>query len=285
MLKLLDRPLEIEDRPGAAPLKLAEPRIEFDDVHFRYLEERPILKGVSFTVEPGTKVAVVGPSGSGKSTLSRLLFRFYDVDEGAIRIGGTDIRDATQASVRKVLGVVPQDTVMFNDTIRYNLAYAEPDVDQAVIERAAERANLDVLIDRLPQGYDTIVGERGLKLSGGEKQRMAIARVMLKDPPIIVFDEATSSLDTQTEQSILDGLNDVAERATSLVIAHRLSTVVDADQILVLEDGLIVERGTHDELLAGAGLYATLWALQQGGEPEAARQDAPAELRAHAAAG
>ena len=268
VLKLLDRPLEIEDRPGAASLKLAEPRIEFDDVHFRYLEERPILKGVSFTVEPGTKVAVVGPSGSGKSTLSRLLFRFYDVDEGAIRIGGTDIRDATQASVRKVLGVVPQDTVMFNDTIRYNLAYAEPEVDEAVIERAARRANLDVLIDRLPQGYDTIVGERGLKLSGGEKQRMAIARVMIKDPPIIVFDEATSSLDTQTEQSILEGLDAAAERATSLVIAHRLSTVVDADQILVLDDGAIVERGTHDELLRAGGLYATLWALQQGAEPE-----------------
>ena len=268
VLKLLDRTPEIEDRPGAAPLKLARARVEFDDVHFRYLAERPILKGVSFTVEPGTKVAVVGPSGSGKSTLSRLLFRFYDVDEGAIRIDGTDIRDATQASVRKVLGVVPQDTVMFNDTIRYNLAYAEPDVAERTIEEAARRANLDVLIDRLPQGYDTIVGERGLKLSGGEKQRMAIARVMIKDPPIIVFDEATSSLDTQTEQSILEGLDAAAERATSLVIAHRLSTVVDADQILVLDDGAIVERGTHDELLAGGGLYATLWALQQGGEPE-----------------
>lgn len=268
VLKLLDKVPEIQDRPDARPIELAEPRIEFDDVHFRYLEERPILKGVSFTVEPGTKVAVVGPSGSGKSTLSRLLFRFYDVDGGAIRISGTDIRDATQASVRKILGVVPQDTVMFNDTIRYNLAYAEPNVDQAVIEESARRANLDDFISRLPQGYDTIVGERGLKLSGGEKQRMAIARVILKDPPIIVFDEATSSLDTQTEQSILEGLNAVAQRATSLVIAHRLSTIVDADQILVLDAGTIVERGTHDSLLASGGLYATLWALQQGEEPE-----------------
>jgi len=272
VLRLLERTPEIADREGALELQVHEARIAFDDVHFAYLPERPILKGLSFVVEPGSKVAVVGPSGAGKSTLSRLLFRFYDVDAGAIRVDGHDVRDITQASLRRALGVVPQDTVMFNDTIRYNLAYADPSVDQATIERVAERANLSDFIAQLPEGYDTVVGERGLKLSGGEKQRMAIARVMLKDPPIIVFDEATSSLDTRTEQAILVGLNAVARRATSLVIAHRLSTVVDADQILVLDEGMIVERGTHDELLVSGGLYAKLWALQQGEEG----QDDPA---------
>jgi len=266
VLKLLERAPEIADRKGAIELDVQQGRIEFDDVHFGYLPERPILKGVSFTVEPGRKVAVVGPSGAGKSTLSRLLFRFYDVNDGVIRIDGHDVRDVTQASLRRALGVVPQDTVMFNDTIRYNLAYADRSADQGQVERAAARANLADFIEQLPDGYDTVVGERGLKLSGGEKQRMAIARVMLKNPPIIVFDEATSSLDTRTEQSILEGLNAAARRATSLVIAHRLSTVVDADQILVLDGGVIVERGTHESLLERRGLYATLWDLQQGEE-------------------
>ena len=264
VLKLLERAPEISNADDAIELNVTQPRIEFDDVHFAYLPERPILRGISFTVEPGQKVAVVGPSGAGKSTLSRLLFRFYDVNSGAIRVAGHDVRQVTQDSLRQVLGVVPQDTVMFNESIRYNLAYANANVSQADIEGATQRANLNDFISRLPQGYDTIVGERGLKLSGGEKQRMAIARVMLKDPPIIVFDEATSSLDTQTEQQILEGLNAGAQRATSLVIAHRLSTVVDADQILVLDEGKIVERGTHEQLLASEGLYATLWNLQQG---------------------
>lgn len=273
VLRLLERTPEIRDRDGAVELVVEDARVEFDSVHFAYLAERPVLKGVSFVVEPGQKVAVVGPSGSGKSTLSRLLFRFYDVDQGGIRISGVDIREVTQASLRRALGVVPQDTVMFNDTIRYNLAYAEPGIADDVIARALARANLDGFVARLPQRLDTVVGERGLKLSGGEKQRMAIARVILKDPPIIVFDEATSSLDTRTEQSILEGLDAVARRATSLVIAHRLSTVVDADQILVLDAGVIVERGTHESLLAGNGLYADLWQLQQGNDAGEATED------------
>jgi len=266
VLKLLETTPEIQDRSNARILSVSSGRIEFDDVCFSYQPERPILKGISFSIEPGSKVAVVGPSGAGKSTLSRLLFRFYDVDAGSIRIDGIDVRDCTQSSLRDALGVVPQDTVMFNESIRYNLAYAQPDVDDSVIREVAQKANLDTFIDQLPLGYDTIVGERGLKLSGGEKQRMAIARVMLKDPPIILFDEATSSLDSRTEQAILDSLNAVAQRATSLVIAHRLSTVVDADQILVLDAGRIVERGTHDSLLEKRGLYADLWQLQQGSE-------------------
>lgn len=266
VLKLLEREPEIKDREDAIELQVTDARIEFQDVRFAYLPERPILKGLSFVVEPGTKVAVVGPSGAGKSTLSRLLFRFYDVDAGSIRVDGVDVRDCTQGSLREALGVVPQDTVMFNDTISYNLAYAREGASQAQIQDAVARARLDDFIAQLPQGYDTIVGERGLKLSGGEKQRMAIARVLLKDPPIIVFDEATSSLDTRSEQAILDSLNAAARRATSLVIAHRLSTIVDADQILVMDGGNIVERGTHNSLLQDGGLYARLWHLQQGGE-------------------
>jgi len=268
IIKLLEKTPEIQDKPDAQPLSIANAGIEFDDVHFAYLPERPILKGVSFTINPGQKVAVVGPSGSGKSTLSRLLFRFYDVDKGRIKVDGVDVRDCTQASLRAQLGVVPQDTVMFNESLQYNLLYANNDASTDDMKAAARAANLDQFIDQLPQGYDTIVGERGLKLSGGEKQRVAIARVMLKAPPIIVFDEATSSLDTQTEKTILDGLNAAAERATSLVIAHRLSTIVDADQILVLEDGKIVERGNHQSLLASDGLYANLWSMQQEAEDE-----------------
>ena len=266
VLKLLEKEPSIQDKPDAVALKVKNACVEFKDVHFAYQPERPILKGISFTVESGTKVAVVGPSGAGKSTLSRLLFRFYDVDEGSVCIDGVDVRDCTQQSLREALGVVPQDTVMFNDTIRYNLAYARPDADDKEVEEAVRRANLEHFIEQLPQGYDTIVGERGLKLSGGEKQRMAIARVVLKNPPIIIFDEATSSLDTRSEQAILEGMNAVARRATSLVIAHRLSTVVDADQILVLDGGRIVERGTHESLLASAGLYADLWQMQMNSQ-------------------
>lgn len=266
VLRLLERVPQIQDKPDARPLVVHEARIEFRDVEFAYLPERPILRGISFVVEPGSKVAVVGPSGAGKSTLSRLLFRFYDVDRGQILIDGVDVRDCTQSSLREALGVVPQDTVMFNDTIRYNLAYADPQADEAQIREAVRRANLESFIGDLPEGYDTVVGERGLKLSGGEKQRMAIARVVVKNPPIILFDEATSSLDTRSEQAILDGMNAVARRATSLVIAHRLSTVVDADLIIVLDAGKIVERGNHEQLLAAGGLYADLWQMQLGGE-------------------
>ncbi len=266
VLKLLERIPGIQDKSGATDLAIKDASIEFKDVHFAYLPERPILQGISFSVKAGTKVAVVGPSGAGKSTLSRLLFRFYDVDSGQVLVDGVDVRDCTQASLRKALGVVPQDTVMFNDTIRYNLAYAHPDSSDEDVFEAARRAKLSDFIAELPQGYETVVGERGLKLSGGEKQRMAIARVVVKNPPIIIFDEATSSLDTQSEQAILEGMNAVAKRATSLVIAHRLSTVVDADQILVMDAGRIVEEGTHETLLEKNGLYATLWHMQLGAD-------------------
>lgn len=268
VIKLLERVPAVIDKPGAAELVVPEGRVEFRDVRFSYLAERPILQGVSFVVEPGSKVAVVGPSGAGKSTLSRLLFRFYDADSGSILIDGQNIDAVTQQSLRLALGVVPQDTVMFNQSIDYNLRYARPDVTDDEIYRAIDAANLGDFIGELPEGLETVVGERGLKLSGGEKQRVGIARVIIKAPPILIFDEATSSLDSQTEQSIVKSLQQAAMRTTTLVIAHRLSTIVDADRILVLDKGQIVESGSHHELLAAGNLYATLWYLQQTEEQQ-----------------
>jgi ATP-binding cassette subfamily B protein len=263
MQQLLGREPEIRDRPDAPPLRLAGGTIRFADVHFGYQPERTILRGVDFGVPAGSKVAVIGPSGAGKSTLARLLFRFYDVTGGAITLDGQDLREVTQASLRAAIGIVPQDTVLFNDTLYYNIAYGDPAADRAAVERAARMAHLDAFVAALPDGYDTVVGERGLKLSGGEKQRVAIARALLKDPPVMVFDEATSSLDSESERAILAALAEAAERRTTLVIAHRLSTVVDADEILVMDGGRITERGRHAELLAADGLYAMLWRLQQ----------------------
>jgi len=242
--------------------------VRFEDVDFAYQSERAILHEVSFEVPPGQRVAIVGPSGAGKSTIARLLFRFYDVTGGRITVDGTDIRDCTQASLRRAIGIVPQDTVLFNDTIGFNIRYARPGADMEEVRHAARLADLDAFIERLPKGYDTVVGERGLKLSGGEKQRVAIARVILKNPPILIFDEATSSLDSRSEQAILKALRSVSERTTTLVIAHRLSTIVDADEILVMDAGRIIERGDHPSLLAQDGLYAHLWQLQQQEEKE-----------------
>ena len=260
---LLAREPEIGDAPGARPLRLAGGALRFDRVRFGYDPRRPILHGVSFAVAPGRKLAVVGPSGAGKSTLVRLLFRFFDVDDGAITIDGQDIRAVTLESLRRAIGLVPQDTVLFNDTIAANIAYGRPGASRAEIERAAEVAQIHDFIRRLPDGYDTLVGERGLKLSGGEKQRVAIARVVLEDPPILVLDEATSSLDSRTEQALQAALAEVARGRTTLVIAHRLSTIVDADEIIVLEGGRIRERGRHQELLARGGLYAAMWNRQK----------------------
>jgi ATP-binding cassette subfamily B protein len=255
---------EITDKPGAEILPAqGEPaEIRFENVHFSYNPDREILKGVSFTVPAGHKIAVVGPTGSGKSTISRMLFRFYDVTSGAVRINGTDIRDFTQHSLRAAIGVVPQDTVLFNDSIYYNIAYGKPGASKDEIENAARLAQIHEFITRLPQGYKTKVGERGLKLSGGEKQRVAIARTILKNPRILILDEATSALDTATEQEIGAALSSVAHDRTTLVIAHRLSTITDADEILVLRDGEIVERGSHLALLAQDGVYAAMWAAQ-----------------------
>ncbi|MEJ1355453.1 MAG: ABC transporter ATP-binding protein/permease [Candidatus Sedimenticola sp. (ex Thyasira tokunagai)] len=263
IFKLLETEPEITDRTGAAALKLEGGEIRFEQVTFSYQPDREILQGVDFTVRPGEKVAVVGHSGAGKSTLSRLLFRFYDVTGGRVLVDGQDVRKVTQVSLREAISIVPQDTVLFNDTLYYNLAYGRPDASREEIEEVAEMACIREFIDSLPQGYETVVGERGLKLSGGEKQRVAIARAMLKRPRILVFDEATSSLDSKTEQSIQETLGQVSRHHTTLVIAHRLSTVVDADRILVMEKGHIVEQGAHRELLAMGGLYQEMWRLQQ----------------------
>ncbi len=273
MFTLMDKEQEVADAPGAQALHTNGPvDLRFENVHFAYDPARPILRGVSFDVPAGHKVAVVGPSGAGKSTLARLLFRFYDVgpEGGRILIAGQDIRRVTQASVRRAIGIVPQDTVLFNDTVAYNISYGRPDASDAEVESAARAAHIHDFIMGTPAGYATMVGERGLKLSGGEKQRVAIARTLLKDPPILVFDEATSALDSHNERAIQAELKSAARGKTTLVIAHRLSTVVDAHEILVMEQGQIVERGTHLQLLAARGRYARMWALQQSAEPAAA---------------
>ncbi|EKF58329.1 MAG: ABCB family ABC transporter ATP-binding protein/permease [Agrobacterium albertimagni] len=263
MFDLLEVQAEVVDGPGATPLAIAQGAIAFKDLHFHYDPERPILKGVSFEVPAGKTVAVVGPSGAGKSTISRLLYRFYDVQKGSITIDGQDVRDVTQKSLRAAIGMVPQDTVLFNDTIAYNIRYGRPGASDAEIEQAAEVAQISHFIKDLPDGFDTKVGERGLKLSGGEKQRVAIARTVLKAPPILILDEATSALDTTTEHEIQSALDIVSKNRTTLVIAHRLSTVVGADEIIVLKGGEIAERGSHSELLAQDGLYASMWNRQR----------------------
>ncbi len=270
MFSVLSRNPEIKDVPGAKPLIVTTGSVRFDDVRFSYDPERPILKGLSFEVPAGKTVAIVGPSGAGKSTISRLLFRLYDVSSGKILIDGQDIRNVTQSSLRASIGMVPQDTVLFNDTIRYNIRYGRWDADDAEVEQAAQLAQIDGFIRMSPKGYETQVGERGLKLSGGEKQRVAIARTVLKAPPILVLDEATSALDSHTEQEIQDALERVSRNRTSLVIAHRLSTIVGADEIIVLDQGRIAERGTHSQLLATDGLYASMWNRQR--EAQEARE-------------
>jgi ATP-binding cassette subfamily B protein len=263
MFGLLGENREIEDAPNAVPLQTGRAAVRFDRVFFSYDPERRILSDVSFDIPAGHTVAVVGASGAGKSTLSRLLFRFYDVNQGSILIDGQDIRNVTQASLRAAIGIVPQDTVLFNDNIYYNIAYGRPDATREEVLQAARSAHIHAFIESLPQGYNTMVGERGLKLSGGEKQRVAIARAILKNPAILIFDEATSALDSKSERAIQDELRHVAHNRTTLVIAHRLSTIVDAQQILVMDKGSIVERGKHSELLLAQGVYAQMWALQQ----------------------
>jgi ABC-type transport system involved in Fe-S cluster assembly fused permease/ATPase subunit len=262
MFALLDVGVEVADPPGAPDLVVTGGRIEFRSVAFGYDPRRPILKDLSFTVEPGRTIAIVGPSGAGKSTISRLLFRFYDTTSGEILIDGQDIARVTQASLRAAIGVVPQDTVLFNDTLAYNIAYGRPAASEAEVRDAARLARLTDLVGRLPDGFATRVGERGLKLSGGEKQRVAIARAILKGPAIMLFDEATSALDSHTEKEIQKSLSEVSRDHTTLMIAHRLSTVIDADEILVLDEGRAVERGRHDELLARGGRYAAMWTRQ-----------------------
>ncbi len=269
MFALLHRPKEVEDAPDARPLAVLGGEVQFEHVRFAYNADRPILHDVSFTVPAGKTVAAVGASGAGKSTLARLLFRFYDVNEGSIRIDGQDIRHVSQDSLRAAIGVVPQDTVLFNDSIYYNIAYGRPDARRGEVIAAARAAHILNFIESLPQGWDSVVGERGLKLSGGEKQRVAIARTLLKNPAILILDEATSALDTKTEKAIQAELLEIARSRTSLIIAHRLSTVVEADEILVMEAGRIIERGRHPELLAKDGVYARMWALQQQAEEEA----------------
>lgn len=269
MFTLMDQEREVADSPGAQPLQLqlqGEPAVRFEAVQFAYDPARPILKGLSFEVPAGKTVAVVGASGAGKSTLARLLYRFYDVQAGRITIAGQDIRHVTQDSLRRAIGIVPQDTVLFNDTVAYNIAYGRPGATQAEVEAAARAARIHDFVQSTPQGYATKVGERGLKLSGGEKQRVAIARTLLKNPPILIFDEATSALDSQTERAIQHELTSAAQGKTTLVIAHRLSTVVDAHEILVMEAGQIIERGTHTALLAQGRRYAQMWALQNTGD-------------------
>ena len=263
MFELMAEKPQVVDQPDAPKLKQSRGAIEFDHVDFAYKPERPILRGVSLSINPGEKVAVVGPSGSGKSTLVKLLFRFYDPQGGSIRIDGQDIASVTQASLRQAIGIVPQDTVLFNDSILANVRYGNPDASDEEVWEAIRLAHLENFIAALPQGAETLVGERGLKLSGGEKQRVSIARTLLKRPPIMVFDEATSSLDSHSEQAILGALQEIAQGHTSLVIAHRLSTIVDADRILVLENGQVCETGSHTELLAAGGAYAALWHAQQ----------------------
>jgi ATP-binding cassette subfamily B protein len=266
MFTLMEREREIADIPGAQPLKVDGASVAFSHVSFAYDPARPILHDISFEIPAGKTVAVVGPSGSGKSTLARLLFRFYDVQQGQILIAGQDIKQVTQASVRQAIGIVPQDTVLFNDTVEYNIAYGQPGATRAQVEEAAQSAHIHSFIAATPKGYDTMVGERGLKLSGGEKQRVAIARTLLKNPPILIFDEATSALDSANERAIQAELQSVAQNKTTLVIAHRLSTVVEAHEILVMDAGRILERGTHAQLLTANGRYAQMWALQQSAE-------------------
>src|ERR1700733_1448612 len=270
MFRLLKVPAEVEDKPDAPDLEAPKGEIVFDRVTFHYDRRRTILRDVSFRVAPGCTVAIVGPSGAGKSTIARLLFRFYDVNDGAIRFDGQDLRDVTQASVRRAIGVVPQDTVLFNDSIRYNIAYGRPDAGQAEIAEAARLARIHDFVSSLPDGYASPVGERGLKLSGGEKQRVAIARVILKEPRILLFDEATSALDTRTEREIQASLEEVAQNHTTIMIAHRLSTVIHADEILVIDDGRIIERGNHAQLIAHQGMYAAMWQRQQEADQRAA---------------
>jgi len=270
MFDLLKYPAEVTDKPNAAVLKVNGGNLSFENISFGYEADREILKGVSLEVPAGKTVAIVGPSGSGKSTIGRLLFRFYDVSSGALSIDGQDVRDVTQLSLHQSIGVVPQDTVLFNDTILYNIAYGREGASRAEIEEAAKDAQIHDFIQSLPQGYDTLVGERGLKLSGGEKQRVGIARTLLKNPPILLLDEATSALDSETEHEIQDALDRAGQGRTVLMIAHRLSTVAQADTIIVLEEGQIVERGDHNTLLARKGRYHALWTLQQSEKTTAA---------------